>query len=89
MTTFVASLRGVNVGAARRVKMNDIRTVLADAGCGEVATHLQSGNVILASRARRAGAVERTVEDALQSALGLDADEVGRVLARLATEFAG
>jgi uncharacterized protein (DUF1697 family) len=45
MPMFVALLRGVNVGKARRVPMADLRALLGDMGYTRVATLLNSGNV--------------------------------------------
>lgn len=48
MTRTVALLRGVNVGG-RKLSMAALRDGLADAGCTDVATYIQSGNVALAA----------------------------------------
>src|SRR5262245_58534578 len=42
----VAFLRGINVGTAKRVAMADLRKVMEDLGFAEVATLLNSGNVV-------------------------------------------
>lgn len=49
MARQIALLRGVNVGATRRVAMSDLRALLVSRGYGDVRTHLQSGNVVLDS----------------------------------------
>lgn len=46
MPTFVALLRGVNVGKAKRVPMADLRTLLSGMGYTGVATLLNSGNAV-------------------------------------------
>lgn len=46
MPDWVALLRGINVGTAKRVPMATLRQVFADAGHAEVATLLNSGNVV-------------------------------------------
>jgi uncharacterized protein (DUF1697 family) len=46
MPTFVALLRGVNVGKAKRVPMQALRTLLLDLGYTSVATLLNSGNAV-------------------------------------------
>jgi uncharacterized protein (DUF1697 family) len=46
MPTFIALLRGVNVGKAKRVPMAGLRTLLADRGFTDVATLLNSGNAV-------------------------------------------
>ena len=44
---WVALLRGVNLGARNKVPMAQLRTLLEDAGYGEVRTYIASGNVLL------------------------------------------
>ena len=55
--------RGINVGTRNRVPMADLRSKLADEGYSDVATVLQSGNVIVSSETVRpdevAGAMQR------------------------------
>ena len=46
MPAFLALLRGVNVGKAKRVPMAELRRVLEDLGCTNVATLLNSGNAV-------------------------------------------
>ncbi|HET9981895.1 MAG TPA: DUF1697 domain-containing protein [Ktedonobacterales bacterium] len=46
MTTYVALLRAINVGGARKVKMSDLRTMFAAMGYGDAQTYIQSGNVV-------------------------------------------
>ena len=46
MPAFVALLRGVNVGKAKRVPMADLRSLLYGLGYMDVATLLSSGNAV-------------------------------------------
>lgn len=46
MPTFVALLRGVNVGKAKRVPMADLRVLLNELGYTDVVTLLNSGNAV-------------------------------------------
>lgn len=46
MTTFVALLRGINVGGTGKLPMAHLRALLADLGFEKVATYIQSGNVV-------------------------------------------
>ena len=50
MTTFIALLRGVNVGKGKRIPMAEFRTLLAGLGYTEVATLLNSGNAVFRAR---------------------------------------
>ena len=46
MHTFIALLRGINVGKAKRIPMADLRDLLTDLGYRDVATILNSGNAV-------------------------------------------
>jgi uncharacterized protein (DUF1697 family) len=65
MPTHVALLRGINVGGRNRVAMADLREVVLGLGHTEVATYIQSGNVVFTSEeadtARIAAALERAI----------------------------
>jgi uncharacterized protein (DUF1697 family) len=69
MPRYVAFLRGINLGGKRRVPMAELRTMLADAGYGDVRTHLQSGNVVFASDADPER-LERELSEQLERAFG-------------------
>ncbi len=49
MPRYVALLRGINVGGRNRVAMADLRQLTAELGHIEVATYIQSGNVVFTS----------------------------------------
>ena len=58
-TTYVALLRGINVGKNKRVAMADLRTVIESLGYTDARTLLNSGNAVFASgRALKKGAAE-------------------------------
>jgi uncharacterized protein (DUF1697 family) len=64
---WVALLRAVNLGARNKVPMAQLRTLLEDAGYGNVRTYLASGNVLLdgpAGGKALASDLERLVLDA-------------------------
>lgn len=46
MPTYVALLRGINVGKAKRIHMVDLRALMVELGFSQVATLLNSGNVV-------------------------------------------
>ena len=48
---FAAFLRGVNVGGAHRLPMAEVRAVLAELGASDVATYIQSGNIVFTGEA--------------------------------------
>jgi uncharacterized protein (DUF1697 family) len=49
MERHIALLRGINLGPRNRVSMPDLRSLLVDAGMGDVRTYVQSGNVVMSS----------------------------------------
>lgn len=70
MPTFVALLRGVNVGKAKRVPMATLRTLLSGMGYTGVTTLLNSGNAVFRSAkgspARHAASIAAAITDRLQ-----------------------
>lgn len=71
MTTYVALLRGINVGGRQKVAMADLRDLLRGLGYADVRTHLQSGNAVFTSMAKPAEKVEREIEKAITKEFGL------------------
>lgn len=70
---YIALLRGVNVGRAKRVAMADLRTLIADLGYTDVHSVLNSGNVIFSGPPVPHEAVARAIEEALVLKLGVAA----------------
>ena len=83
MARQVALLRGVNVGSHNRIPMSALRDRLGDAGFDDVATYLQSGNVVLASTLKPAE-LEAECRRVIADAFGLDVDVLVRTRAQLA-----
>jgi uncharacterized protein (DUF1697 family) len=76
-------LRGINVGTHNRIAMPALRELLGDAGFDDVRTYLQSGNVVLSSRAK-ADEVARTCERLIEKHFGLHISVVARTRPQLA-----
>jgi uncharacterized protein (DUF1697 family) len=83
MATHIVLLRGINLGSRNRVPMAELRALLEDAGFENVRTYLQSGNVVLESKARPE-AVGRECERLIAERFGLDIAVVVRSRAQLA-----
>jgi len=49
MITYIALLRGINVGGHKKVPMAELRELLTNSGLKNVQTYIQSGNVIFQS----------------------------------------
>ena len=45
-STHLALLRGINLADKNRLLMRDLVEIFVDAGCTDVRTHIQSGNVM-------------------------------------------
>jgi uncharacterized protein (DUF1697 family) len=83
MAQHILLLRGINLGSRNRIAMGDLRAALGDGGFEGVRTYLQSGNVVLESRAN-AAAVVRKVEGLVAKEFGLEIAVVARSRAQLA-----
>jgi uncharacterized protein (DUF1697 family) len=70
---YVGLLRGVNVGAAKRLAMADLRAALESLGFDRVRTVLQSGNVVFDADAAPDA---RAIEDAIHATTGVRAPTV-------------
>lgn len=77
-TTFVALLRGVNVGAANRLAMAALQAAFENAGGGKVETLLQSGNVVFDASADEGEAIAARARASLARAADIDATIVLR-----------
>jgi len=85
---YVALLRGVNVGRAKRIAMADLRQLVAELGYGDVRSVLNSGNLVFSGPPRAQDEVAGEIEEALVLKLGvaarvlvLDADELAAIIA--------
>ena len=83
MPRYVALLRGVNVGGSGRMAMADLRACVEGAGYEDVATHIQSGNVLFRTPARSAEKVAVALEEAAGADLGFRTAVMIRTAAQL------
>lgn len=71
-------LRGVNVGGHRKLKMAELRQVVAGIGHANVQSYIQSGNLLFDRAVDDLDAVARGVEAAIQEASGVTTRAVVR-----------
>src|SRR5262245_48215135 len=71
MPTHIALLRGVNVGGGGKLAMADLRQVMSALGHRDVATYIQSGNVVFTTTGADCGPLADQIQAALASSLGL------------------
>jgi uncharacterized protein (DUF1697 family) len=83
MPRHVVLLRGVNLVRANRVPMPRLRTALEESGFGDVKTYVQSGNIVVTSKASPA-AVAKRVRLLIKEEFGHDIAVVVRSHAELA-----
>lgn len=76
MTTWVALLRGINVGKAKRIAMADLRALVEEAGFAQVRTLLNSGNVVFAGAATAPEKVAARLEKAIEARVGFSSHVV-------------
>lgn len=50
MQTYIALLRGINVGGHKKLKMADLKLLFEDLGFQNVTTYIQSGNVVFSAK---------------------------------------
>lgn len=65
MNLYVALLRGINVGGSNLIRMAALKASFDAQGHGDVATYIQSGNVLFTSRASNQRTLARQIETAL------------------------
>ena len=87
-STFIALLRGINVGGKNLLSMKDLSALFVKAGCEDVRTYIQSGNVIFSCDAALAAKLPAEIGAAILKRFGFEppvvlrsADELGRVAA--------
>ncbi len=80
---YVALLRGINVGGENRLSMKDLVAIFSEAGCGDVQTYIQSGNVVFRATEARASRIPAAIATAVSDRLGFRAPVVMRTAGEL------
>jgi uncharacterized protein (DUF1697 family) len=83
MPTYVALLRGINVGKHKRISMEDLRALVKNFGGTDVRTYVNSGNVVFASEQTVAGTIARDIAAAFRGHIGQDVPVVVRTAAEM------
>jgi len=83
MTTYIAFLRGINVGGRAKIPMAQLRRIFAEKKLGNPRTVLQSGNAVFTSSAINAAALGLRLEAEIEKRFGLRPDVVLRTLREL------
>jgi uncharacterized protein (DUF1697 family) len=83
MARQIALLRGINLASRNRVSMPDLRRALGAAGYEDVATLVQSGNIVLTS-AEKPATLEREISKLVLDEFGVECATVVRTRDELA-----
>jgi uncharacterized protein (DUF1697 family) len=81
--TYVALLRGINVGGKNKIRMTDLSAFFLEAGCKNVRTFIQSGNVIFNTSAKFSARVPALIAARITDSLGYNTPVVLRSMAEL------
>ena len=76
MTTWLALLRGVNLGKYNKVPMAELRGKLEAAGLERVRTYIQSGNILVDTHETNRETVSKQVHDLILEAFGVKSPAV-------------
>ena len=87
MPTYVAMLRGINLGPHKRVKMEALRRSFESLGLKNVQTYIQSGNVVFKAGKTSTAALCKKIEEQITRDFGFSSltilrsqDELGKVV---------
>lgn len=66
MNTYIALLRGINVGGKNHLPMKGLVAILEYLGCSNVRTYIQSGNAVFRSSEKDAALLGKRISDAIR-----------------------
>jgi uncharacterized protein (DUF1697 family) len=71
-TTYVALLRGINVGGSAKVEMTKLKAAFEDVGLTNVKTYINSGNVIFCDKSHSSRELAQLIEHMVEKNFGLN-----------------
>ena len=74
----IALLRGINVGGKNKLPMKDLTAMFREAGCEDVRTYIQSGNVVFSAEPELARDIPSLISDSIMSRFGYSVPVVVR-----------
>ncbi len=83
MQTYIAILRGINVSGHKIIKMAELREHLVSLGFSNLATYIQSGNIVFQSYAKENAELEELIHQNIKINYGFDVP----VIVRTKTEW--
>lgn len=72
MQTYLAILRGINVSGKNKIAMKDLKAALDEAGYQNVATYIQSGNVVFKHKQTAEKTLALQITQLIKTNFGLD-----------------
>ncbi|HTN46877.1 MAG TPA: DUF1697 domain-containing protein [Flavipsychrobacter sp.] len=72
METYISLLRGINVGAQKKILMKDLKALYEALGFEKVQTYIQSGNVLFQTKKQDKEMLSRKVEKKIKEVYGFD-----------------
>lgn len=69
MKTYIALLRGINVGGNNKLPMKELRQLLNSIGLGNAKTYIQTGNIVFQSEKNAAG-LSGLIKSAIEESFG-------------------
>lgn len=82
-TAAVALIRAINLGGHNVVRMEALRALHEELGLADVATYVQSGNVVFRAKTRDVKNLERRIADSIESSHGFRTGVMVRTSAEL------
>jgi uncharacterized protein (DUF1697 family) len=79
----VALLRGINVGGKNMLPMKELAAMFAKAGCADVTTYIQSGNVVFCSEDKVVAGLGGVIAKQVEARFGLRVPVVLRTAAEI------
>ncbi|MFC6653545.1 DUF1697 domain-containing protein [Paenibacillus rhizoplanae] len=89
MNTYIALLRGINVGGNKIIKMQALTAMFEALKYGKVRTYIQSGNVVFESEETSASLLAGTISQRIQETFGFEVPVMIRSLEELEAVIAG
>ncbi|MCL6294030.1 DUF1697 domain-containing protein [Jejuia spongiicola] len=87
MNTYIALLKGINVGGHKKVPMEELRELLAISGLKNIKTYIQSGNVVFQSSDTSTQNIEKMMQSAIISHFDFEVSVLVRTRKHLQTIF--
>ncbi|ETT78811.1 DUF1697 domain-containing protein [Paenibacillus sp. FSL R7-277] len=89
MNTYIALLRGINVGGNKIIKMQELKAMFEALKYEHVRTYIQSGNVVFESEALTGDGLAEMISGKIQETFGFEVPVIIRSLEELEAAIAG